>query len=79
MVQRVPVRIQLDAQQFAETPLRIGLSATAKVNVADTSGAMLREPATPKTLYTTDVLKYNESAVEDLIESIIEQNSRHIH
>ena len=79
VVQRVPVRIQLDAQQFAETPLRIGLSATAKVNVADTSGAMLREPATPKTLYTTDVLKYNESAVEDLIESIIEQNSRHIH
>ena len=34
VVQRVPVRIQLDPQQLAENPLRIGLSATVKVNEA---------------------------------------------
>ena len=75
VVQRVPVRIKLDPQQFAETPLRIGLSATAKVRIADLSGPMLREKAEPKTLFATDTLKYDESAVEDLIESIIQQNS----
>ena len=36
---------------------------------------MLREKAEPKTLFATDTLKYDESAVEDLIESIIQQNS----
>ena len=75
VVQRVPVRIKLDPQQFAETPLRIGLSATAKVRVSDSSGPMLREKSEPKTLFSTDTLKYDESAVEDLIESIIQQNS----
>lgn len=75
MVQRVPVRIKLDPQQFAETPLRIGLSATAKVRISDSSGPMLREKAELKTLFATDTLKYDESAVEDLIESIIQQNS----
>ena len=75
VVQRVPVRIKLDPQQFAETPLRIGLSATAKVRISDSSGPMLREKSEPKTLFATDTLKYDESAVEDLIESIIQQNS----
>ena len=75
VVQRVPVRIKLDPQQFSETPLRIGLSATAKVRIADSSGPMLREKSEPKTLFATDTLKYDESAVEDLIESIIQQNS----
>ncbi|WP_118775613.1 EmrA/EmrK family multidrug efflux transporter periplasmic adaptor subunit [Haemophilus haemolyticus] len=75
VVQRVPVRIKLDPQQFVETPLRIGLSATAKVRIADSSGPMLREKLEPKTLFATDTLKYDESAVEDLIESIIQQNS----
>lgn len=75
VVQRVPVRIKLDPQQFAETPLRIGLSATAKVRISDSSGPMLREKSEPKTLFATDTLKYDESAVENLIESIIQQNS----
>ena len=75
VVQRVPVRIKLDPQQFAETPLRIGLSATAKVRISDSSGPMLREKSEPKTLFATDTLKYDESAVEDLIESIIQKNS----
>lgn len=75
VVQRVPVRIKLDPQQFTETPLRIGLSATAKVRISDSSGAMLREKTEPKTLFSTDTLKYDESAVENLIESIIQQNS----
>lgn len=74
VVQRIPVRIQLDAQQIAENPLRIGLSATVKVNVAKKDGAFLREINAPRTHYTTDTLHYDESAVDSLIQSIIEQN-----
>ena len=74
VVQRIPVRIQLDAQQIAENPLRIGLSATVKVNVAKKDGAFLREIDAPHTHYTTDTLHYDESAVDSLIQSIIEQN-----
>lgn len=74
VVQRIPVRIQLDAQQIAENPLRIGLSATVKVNVANKDGAFLREIDAPRTHYTTDTLHYDESSVDSLIQSIIEQN-----
>jgi len=75
VVQRVPVRIQLDPQQLAENPLRIGLSATVKVNVTDSQGETLRDQAPTTTLYSTNVLQYDESAVNNLIESIIRDNS----
>ena len=75
VVQRVPVRIQLDPQQLAENPLRIGLSATVKVNVTDSQGETLRNQARTTTLYSTNVLQYDESAVNNLIESIIRDNS----
>ncbi len=74
VVQRVPVRIQLDPQQLAENPLRIGLSATVKVNVSDSKGETLRDQAPATTLYSTNVLQYDESAVNNLIESIIRDN-----
>ena len=75
VVQRVPVRIQLDPQQLTENPLRIGLSATVKVNVSDSQGETLRNKAPSTTLYSTNVLQYDESAVNNLIESIIRDNS----
>ena len=75
VVQRVPVRIQLDPQQLIENPLRIGLSATVKVNVSDSQGETLRHQAPSTTLYSTNVLQYDESAVNNLIESIIRDNS----
>ena len=75
VVQRVPVRIQLDPQQLSENPLRIGLSATVKVNVSDSQGETLRDQAPATTLYSTNVLQYDESAVNNLIESIIRDNS----
>ena len=75
VVQRVPVRIQLDPQQLIENPLRIGLSATVKVNISDSQGETLRNQAPTATLYSTNVLQYDESAVNNLIESIIRDNS----
>jgi membrane fusion protein (multidrug efflux system) len=43
VVQRVPVRIALDANELTEHPLRVGLSMDAKVDTKDTSGRMLAE------------------------------------
>ncbi len=41
IVQRLPVRIALDAKQLEEYPLRIGLSMHAEVDVHDTGGPQL--------------------------------------
>jgi membrane fusion protein (multidrug efflux system) len=39
VVQRVPVRVELDPQQLAAHPLRVGLSMEATVDLQETSGA----------------------------------------
>ncbi|MEN6541823.1 HlyD family efflux transporter periplasmic adaptor subunit [Parvibaculum sp.] len=41
IVQRLPVRIELDPVEVKAHPLRIGLSMTAKVDVRDKSGALV--------------------------------------
>lgn len=46
VVQRIPVRIRLDAADLIEHPLRIGLSMHAKVMTGDTSGANLASAPT---------------------------------
>ncbi len=43
VVQRLPVRVTLDAKQVAEHPLRVGLSMEARVDVSDTSGKTLAD------------------------------------
>ena len=47
VVQRVPVRISLDPKEIAQNPLRVGLSMTVTVNVADESGTSVE--STPRT------------------------------
>ena len=41
IVQRVPVRIALDANELKAHPLRVGLSTSVTVDVRDTSGALI--------------------------------------
>jgi membrane fusion protein, multidrug efflux system len=45
VVQRVPVRVALDAGELAEHPLRVGLSMQVEVNVRDQSGSQLADGA----------------------------------
>jgi membrane fusion protein (multidrug efflux system) len=47
VVQRVPVRIALDAKQLTEHPLRVGLSMTAEVDVSQTDGKALADAPRP--------------------------------
>ena len=43
VVQRVPVRVTLDAEQLTKNPLRIGLSMEAEIDVTQQSGKMLAD------------------------------------
>jgi membrane fusion protein (multidrug efflux system) len=43
IVQRLPVRIELDPSELRAHPLRIGLSVTADVDIRDTSGPLVAE------------------------------------
>jgi membrane fusion protein, multidrug efflux system len=43
IVQRLPVRIELDPAELRAHPLRIGLSVTAKVDIRDTSGDLVSQ------------------------------------
>jgi len=62
VVQRVPVRIALDPQELAAHPLRLGLSMTVKVDVADTSGKMLAD--VPRTTAVAETTVFDQLAVE---------------
>ena len=75
VIQRVPVRVSLDAQQLARYPLRIGLSTLVEVNIADTSGEILSQKKRTTPLSSTNTLDYDQSALENLIEKIISDNT----
>jgi membrane fusion protein (multidrug efflux system) len=74
VVQRVPVRIALDARQLAEHPLRVGLSLTARVDVRDTSGPVLAGIAQAPPARQTAVFDVDERAADAEVRRIIEAN-----
>ena len=71
VVQRVPVRVAIDARQLAEHPLRVGLSMTATVDTRSTDGKLLadaprREPVAATAVYAND-LAAADAEVADVI------------
>jgi membrane fusion protein (multidrug efflux system) len=72
VVQRVPVRIELDPQELQAHPLRIGLSADVEIDTHDSSGAVLAATPAAAAVADTDVyandLKAAEGAAEDIID-----------
>jgi membrane fusion protein (multidrug efflux system) len=76
VVQRIPVRIALDADSLAQFPLLVGLSCTVRVDVSNTSGPMLapaRDETTP--LLQTDALEHDPAVIEAEIQAIIRANA----
>lgn len=71
VVQRVPVRIKLDAKQLAEHPLRVGLSMVARVDVHDTSGKLLSETVRPGTVMRADEYPAAREAASARVREII--------
>jgi membrane fusion protein (multidrug efflux system) len=74
IVQRVPVRIELDRAQLAEHPLRIGLSMHADVLLRDQSGAVLATVPQEKPLLATDAYAKQLADADAVIEKIVRDN-----
>lgn len=75
IVQRVPVRIHINADELAEHPLRIGLSTTVDVNLHDQSGPVLAQQPPQKAMFTTNVYEQQLAEADTLISRLIESNS----
>ncbi len=73
VVQRVPVRVTLDAKELAEHPLRVGLSMDAKVDVSRTDGAVLAGAGT-STASQTRVFEQGSAAADAEVRRIIAAN-----
>ncbi|WP_110951813.1 HlyD family efflux transporter periplasmic adaptor subunit [Pseudomonas bohemica] len=75
IVQRIPVRIHINADELAEHPLRIGLSTVVDVNLHDQSGPVLAQQPPKQASYTTDVYTKQLAEADALINRVIHENS----
>ena len=75
VVQRVPVRITLDAKELAEHPLRVGLSMDARVDVSKTDGRMLADATRASVPAQTKVFEQSSAAADEQVRKIIAANS----
>jgi membrane fusion protein (multidrug efflux system) len=73
IVQRLPVRVQLDPRELAAHPLRIGLSMQVDVDTRDDSGTQLGAAIT--TTYHTDVFAQYGAQADAEIARIIGENA----
>jgi len=74
IVQRVPVRIAIDAKQLAEHPLRIGLSMKAEVSLRDQKGEVLPARPAEGNVFDTDVYARQLHDADEAIARIIHDN-----
>jgi membrane fusion protein (multidrug efflux system) len=79
VVQRVPVRIALDAKQLQANPLRIGLSMEAEVDVADQSGKSLSDAPRNTPVVQTQVFDVALTEADSRIAQIIAGNAGAAH
>lgn len=74
IVQRVPVRIELDPKQVTEHSLRLGMSMSADVGISGQGGKTLPVAAPAKSLLTTQAYAKQLQDADARIETIIDQN-----
>ncbi|GAB3376198.1 biotin/lipoyl-binding protein [Lysobacter rhizosphaerae] len=74
IVQRVPVRIEIDRRQLLAHPLRIGLSMHADVLLRDQGGAVLATVPQEKPVLTTQAYAKQLADADALIQKIVREN-----
>ena len=74
VVQRVPVRVTLDAEQLVKNPLRIGLSMEAEVDVSEQSGKMLADSPRESAQVETSVYATLDSGAAAEVRRIVAAN-----
>lgn len=74
VVQRLPVRIKLRAEELQQHPLRLGLSMLVTVDVGNTDGPLLTEAQHKATLATTQSLNVDLAGADERVRQIIAAN-----
>ena len=74
VVQRVPVRITLDPEQLKSSPLRVGLSMVAEIDVSIKDGKMLADAPRASALSQTQVYNSEDNGSNAVVQSIIAAN-----
>jgi len=77
VVQRVPVRIALDAEQLKANPLRVGLSMDAEIDVSKKDGKSLADAPRGSALIQTQVYSQLDSGADAVVQRIIAANLGH--
>ncbi|WP_028624155.1 HlyD family secretion protein [Pseudomonas sp. Ant30-3] len=75
IVQRVPVRIHINAEELAKHPLRVGLSTQVDVNLHDQSGPVLAQQPPQKASFSTSVYDRQLAEADEMITRLIHENS----
>jgi membrane fusion protein (multidrug efflux system) len=75
VVQRVPVRVALDAAQLAQNPLRVGLSMEATVDVSNQDGKTLADAPRVAALVQTTVYDALDNGAAEAVRKIVAANS----
>ncbi|SEO32836.1 membrane fusion protein, multidrug efflux system [Luteibacter sp. UNC138MFCol5.1] len=75
VVQRLPVRIALDAEDLRRHPLRVGLSTDVNVDTHDRDGKVLAETPRTKPLAVTNVYEREMGEADQRAEEIIRANT----
>ncbi len=74
VVQRVPVRIRLDANDLDKYPLRVGLSTDVTIDTHDRNGQVLAKAPVSKAVSKTDVYGADLASAEVAADAIIQAN-----
>ncbi|EKT60919.1 multidrug efflux MFS transporter periplasmic adaptor subunit EmrA [Providencia sneebia] len=75
VVQRLPVRVELDPEQVAKYPLRIGLSMNATIDIKDLNGPVLAKVQRDTPAFESDALVLKLNDVDHVIDTIINENA----
>ncbi len=76
VVQRLPVRIKLRADELQQHPLRLGLSMLVTVDVSKSDGPLLTEAKPKAALATTQSLNVDLRGADERVARIIADNSQ---
>jgi membrane fusion protein (multidrug efflux system) len=74
VVQRVPVRIQIDANDLAKAPLRVGLSATVTVDTTTRDGPVLATGAADTPVGDTEVYSQDLDKANAEADAVVHRN-----
>ncbi len=75
IVQRVPVRIHVNAEELAKHPLRVGLSTLVDVDLHDQSGPVLAQQPPQQASFSTNIYDRQLAEADAMITQLIHDNS----